>query len=1031
MIPQTLTIKGLYSYQREQTVDFSRLLEGQLFGIFGSVGSGKSSILEAITFALYAETDRLNKKDNRNYNMMNLKSDELKIDFIFKNHDGKEYRFYVQSKRHGKDFDTVRSHSRHAYVKNNGSWEPLGSITAESITGLTYDNFRRTIIIPQGKFQEFLQLSDKDRTQMMKEIFSLEKYEFYRQTASLEKKNNDQKSNLEGKLSHYADITKDSLKEKEEYVGKLAGQQKEQEKKVSEQEEALKKLEKLKELFDKLQQKKKIYGELQKQQESFAMREKQLQDYEKAQREFKNTLDQIERFQKDLQQERKKRDEEKEALDQKKKALEEKLQQYEEAEKKYNQLDNKKREKEDYELWIKVISEKERLAGLEESMTKGEEELEKVTKQKKKLEEQLQNSEKKLEELKEQLPDQAKLTELKTWFTTRNNLIQNKQQSEKDIQETKDRISESRQKLGKLIPPEMARKEGIGDSKDSQKVEQALISLSGRLEKDLDEVDHTIEHLQLQHKLEEFTDALKQGEPCPLCGATEHPDIMDVENVNEKLEETRQKRKGIKEEMKKCNELILEVRSLQSEQKQLKESLEKAKKSFDENEKKLKEHYKNFRWERYSTEDEKQVDSDLKKATELNRQIRDKEKARKDQKSNLDKEAEKLRKYEERLQEVKNERLQAKSNVESYTGQLKLLKADDLPEDSGETERRKNELSSKIQSIERNYKQLQKDVQQLNEQRVQLETSLEKRNETVSKSEKELAELKQTLNEKLEQSDFTDSESIRQILKKELDIENERNEINRFRRDLYAAQKELEELQEMMKDREFNEEQYRQAKKDLEKQKQKLDELKEQHTKAKHQLEENRKNLKEKEAMEAELDKLNKRAENLAILKQLFKGSGFVNYVSSVYLQNLCEAANQRFYKLTRQQMQLEVDEHNNFKVRDFLNNGRVRSVKTLSGGQTFQASLSLALALAESVQQQNQAQQNFFFLDEGFGTLDKESLQTVFDTLKSLRHENRVVGVISHVEEMQQEIDMYVRIHNDAEEGSLVYPSWRMDHRG
>jgi exonuclease SbcC len=157
----------------------------------------------------------------------------------------------------------------------------------------------------------------------------------------------------------------------------------------------------------------------------------------------------------------------------------------------------------------------------------------------------------------------------------------------------------------------------------------------------------------------------------------------------------------------------------------------------------------------------------------------------------------------------------------------------------------------------------------------------------------------------------------------------------------------------------------------------------------------------------------------------MFKGSGFVNYVSSVYLQNLCQVANERFYKLTRQQMQLEVDDNNNFRVRDFLNNGHVRSVKTLSGGQTFQASLSLALALASSVQQQNQARQNFFFLDEGFGTLDKESLQTVFDTLKLLRHENRIVGVISHVEEMQDEIDMFIKVTRDDEQGSTVQTSW------
>src|SRR3546814_6233284 len=72
-----------------------------------------------------------------------------------------------------------------------GEWLPLEHTSAESILGLSYENFRRTIIIPQGKFQEFLQLGDKARTDMLKEIFNLNKYEFFYQTASLERKNNE------------------------------------------------------------------------------------------------------------------------------------------------------------------------------------------------------------------------------------------------------------------------------------------------------------------------------------------------------------------------------------------------------------------------------------------------------------------------------------------------------------------------------------------------------------------------------------------------------------------------------------------------------------------------------------------------------------------------------------------------------------------------------------------------------------------------------------------------------------------------
>jgi len=213
MIPVSLTIKGLYSYQKEQVIDFAKLTEAQLFGIFGTVGSGKSSILEAISFALYGETERLNSRENRNYNMLNLKSSDLLIDFTFLNHDNKKYRFTVKGKRSGKHFENVGTFSRSAY-QWNGDWMPLETTDASSIVGLSYENFRRTIIIPQGKFQEFLQLGDKDRTNMLKEIFQLEKFEFYFHAKSLNDKNEEKMHVLQGRLSQLGEVTEEILSEK-------------------------------------------------------------------------------------------------------------------------------------------------------------------------------------------------------------------------------------------------------------------------------------------------------------------------------------------------------------------------------------------------------------------------------------------------------------------------------------------------------------------------------------------------------------------------------------------------------------------------------------------------------------------------------------------------------------------------------------------------------------------------------------------------------------------------------------------------
>jgi exonuclease SbcC len=183
--------------------------------------------------------------------------------------------------------------------------------------------------------------------------------------------------------------------------------------------------------------------------------------------------------------------------------------------------------------------------------------------------------------------------------------------------------------------------------------------------------------------------------------------------------------------------------------------------------------------------------------------------------------------------------------------------------------------------------------------------------------------------------------------------------------------------------------------------------------------------LTEKSGLEKTFGTIQTRETYLKELEALFKGSGFVKYVSSIYLKELCNSANVRFMKLSKNSLSLEIDHENAFWVIDYLNGGKKRLLKTLSGGQTFQASLCLALALAEKVKALNQNDQSFFFLDEGFGALDRSSLRVVFETLKSLRFENRIVGIISHVEELQQEIGVYAKIELDPDRGSIVHYSY------
>ena len=142
MLPLKLTIEGLYSYQTKQTIDFSELTQAGLFGIFGAVGSGKSSILEAVSFALYGETERMNSKDSRAYNMMNLRSNRSFIEFDFQNYENGTFRAVREFRRNAKRFDDVKVYNTCFYEEKNGEWFPLEHTNASEILGLSYENFK-------------------------------------------------------------------------------------------------------------------------------------------------------------------------------------------------------------------------------------------------------------------------------------------------------------------------------------------------------------------------------------------------------------------------------------------------------------------------------------------------------------------------------------------------------------------------------------------------------------------------------------------------------------------------------------------------------------------------------------------------------------------------------------------------------------------------------------------------------------------------------------------------------------------------
>jgi exonuclease SbcC len=326
--------------------------------------------------------------------------------------------------------------------------------------------------------------------------------------------------------------------------------------------------------------------------------------------------------------------------------------------------------------------------------------------------------------------------------------------------------------------------------------------------------------------------------------------------------------------------------------------------------------------------------------------------------------------------------------------------------------------------ISNKYKLIEEQIRGLRSKVDTLKGTIESAEKQVDTTIKQREQLSEKIAVKLSQHGGLESVYVEEVIKKEIDLEKTKSEIASYRTQLEAARSQKLKLDADLAGREYPAPEHKAVKEQLTNLQVQTDEINQQMGKLKISLATLEKNLKALETFKKEQDRLCLRANNLNTLKNLFRGAGFVNFASRAYLENIVVAANTRFRKLTRQHLELVLDEDNNFMLRDHMNEGRLRSIKTLSGGQTFQASLSLALALADNVNLQVEADQNFFFLDEGFGSLDKESLGIVFETLKSLRKENRIVGVISHVEEMQQEIDTHLVISMDDAEGSIIRSS-------
>ena len=1008
MIPLQLTLEGLYSYQKRQTIDFQTLTEAGLFGIFGQVGSGKSSILEAISFALYGETERLHSRDNRAYNMMNLKSNRSYIEFDFINFENKKFRATREFKRNSKNFEDVKA-SAVLYEWKNDTWVTLETTKADEIIGLTYANFKRTIIIPQGQFKEFLELGAKDRTVMMKEIFGLERFDLQYKIADLSNENKSKTGFLEGQLQGYEEINeehisrqKEIVKQQTEIYNSITLEFKDLEKKYLQQTT-------LKADFELLGHKTELLKKLEIQKIEVDVLEKKTEKYDQVFKVFnpllseKLKLEKLQAVQAEDQMQQKKILEKIEGeFTRVKKDLETISPQF-------KALEENKIQEHDLNLIVQMLAFSEEIKKVKDRTKNGGEKVNEVINEQVLLEEKIALFTKNSDDLKAKRIDADVLLNVGKWFSTNQYLKESFLNQSQKVIDCKANIQQISEELKSL---KINEKTYLEDFKSKMELlENQKINLNDQRN-----------HLEVQQKLAHFSTELHDGESCPLCGALDHPNIVEFTDVKAEIENVESQLRDLEVEQKAHHNESSAIEKMLERKKIFENQLVAEEEACEKIKLNQKNHLNAFEWQEFHAENEAEFEQKRKEAIHLEKQIEElslkisvEQKNRQNSQQNLDK-------FKKALQDLQLQENKVETQISSNQSNLKFLNWNDFKDENRvKIEENLAQLRISNRETEENYQLLTRKETELSPKLAAQKAIVDQLEKRISEIENEIFSHHLLLNEALLSFQFDTVSDVQKILAEEIKVLENREKIHHFKMEFGILTNSISELSLKLKDFTFDHEEFVRLENDFETKKGETQSAGETLAKLKGEIDRLEIEFKKKEVLLKDLDQLKKRAENLKVMTNLFKGAGFVQYASSIYLRQLCDHANIRFHRMTRNQLSLQLNENNDFEIVDYLNEGRKRSVKTLSGGQAFQVSLSLALALAESVQSHAIAERNFFFIDEGFGTQDPESVQVVFETLLSLQKENRIVGIISHVEELKEKMPVSLNITKDDERGSLI----------
>lgn len=1006
MIPIRLEIEGLYSYREKQVIEFETLTAAGLFGIFGAVGSGKSAILEGILIALYGNPERVSNSGERG-SMINLQHPQVLLNFTFQSgtNNRSTYLARYSVKRNKKDPEKIETASHNFYEQVNNEWVAIEKNASELI-GMSRENFKQTIIIPQGKFREFIDQKPAERAQMMQDLFGLDRFDLSAQTGSLVKQVREEKIRFETLLNGLVDVSAEVLQSKQDEFSTLSQEHLQFGQLLAKQLEELTKMEGIRKSFLELQKLRQDQATLDSKLPEMEEKKKLYRRFLNAKTYLKPIWDRMVDLEKDLEKYQVSLTE----CNRLKQSFEEELENLVVDEKKFREINELRPQREGKIRDLRKVLE---IQGIQTQQKEVQQELdaslpihEQTTKEIQSLEKEIEN----LESQRAQLPntDPKLLVDLKTSLNQLQEIIKRKGEVAQSLQEAAGLLTNSSAQVASFtsrLP------NGIKSLEEWLELQKTEVKKIEALRESLIRAQGLATHAHL----------LENGMPCPLCGANEHPNPLQVEEAAKALAQTETDLKQANHALEATRELLQKKSLEEVQQSNLQKNLaqkEQEKLNLQKQEQEI--------WGPLKAVGIGNQEQLLKRIADLEHAIQASEKLLQHL-STFRKRSDELRmereKADRKLQAI---RIKHQDFLSTLASKQQEIKDRDfcLPyfeKDSATTLEKIALVEKDIETAATSLIGLQKRLQERQIAQSKNLADLQNFQTLVHTTLDRLASSKEEFVRMMATHDFQERNALIRLFELDLDAEKMDVELRTYEQEVATTRVRIEALQSEEGLAAYSEERFQALQEEAAAAKDREKGLQSQVTLLNQELQAIARKLQEKQVLSEAFEKLEIRETNLKELERLFSGKGFVRYVSSIYLRELCNTANKRFRILTKNSLSLEIDDSNTFWVVDYLNGGKKRLLKTLSGGQTFQASLCLALALAEKVKALNQADQSFFFLDEGFGALDKNSLRVVFETLKALRHENRVVGIISHVEELQQEVGVYAQVELDAEQGSSI----------